>query len=255
MDAIVPKVSIVIPVYNEAPAISEVIRRVCKAPLPPGYAKEVVVVDDGSTDATIPSIREFCDEHPEYASILRVHESHINHGKGAALRAGFRIATGDIIVVQDGDLEYSPADYVNLIEPFAEDSTHVVYGSRFMRGFPHGMKRANLIANRILSITATLLYGQKITDEATGYKVFRRTVLDSFELQCRGFKFCPEFTGRVLNSGVRIHEVPIHYNPRGILEGKKIRALDGLIAVYWLVKVWLQGWRRSLRFRAEREQA
>ena len=231
------KVSIVIPVYNEALAISEVLRRVCKAPLPAGFESEVVVIDDGSTDRTGASLREFLDEHPEHSSRLKHHDSLINHGKGAALRAGFRIATGEIVLVQDGDLEYSPTDYPALLEPFRDPDVHVVYGSRFLDGAPRGMKLANLVANRILSLAATLLYGQRISDEATGYKVFRRSVLDRFELRCRRFEFCPEFTGSVRRAGFHIHEVPIHYDPRGILEGKKIQARDGFIALWWLFKV------------------
>lgn len=234
------KVSIVIPVYNEAPAVSEVLRRVCKAPLPDWCDSDVVVVDDGSTDHTTAMIQEFVDEHPQYAEKVRIHENLINHGKGAALRAGFKIAEGDLILIQDGDLEYSPSDYPKLLEPFRDPAVQVVYGSRFLHGLPKGMKLPNLLANLILSGTASLLYGQRVTDEATGYKVFRRSVLDRFEMQCRGFEFCPEFTGLVMKAGCRIHEVSISYDPRGILEGKKIKARDGFVALYWLLKVWLR---------------
>jgi glycosyltransferase involved in cell wall biosynthesis len=234
------KLSIVIPVYNEAPAISELLRRVCKTELPEWCDREVVIVDDGSTDETTSTIREFTEEHPEHTDRIRIHESHINHGKGAALRAGFKIASGDLILVQDGDLEYSPADYPTLIEPFRNPEVQVVYGSRFYHGLPRGMKLPNLVANLILSAITTLLYGQRITDEATGYKVFRRSVLDRFELRSRRFEFCPEFTGHVLKAGFRIHEVPISYNPRGILEGKKIKTSDGFVAIYWLLKVWFR---------------
>lgn len=238
MGTVETKVSVIIPVYNEALAVSEVLRRVCKAPLPEGFESEVVVVDDGSTDHTIETIEEFKQEHPEYAERVRVHESLINHGKGAALRAGFKMATGDILLVQDGDLEYSPSDYPRLLEPFQDPKVHVVYGSRFFDGLPGGMKLPNLLANVILSSTTTIFYGQRVTDEATGYKVFRRSVLDRFDLNCRRFEFCPEFTGNVLKAGYRIHEVPISYNPRGILEGKKIKASDGFIAIWWLLKIW-----------------
>jgi dolichol-phosphate mannosyltransferase len=235
------KVSVIIPVYNEALAITELLRRVLKAPLPPWLDKEVVVVDDGSTDHTLEHIREFVQEHPHLADQIRIHESHINHGKGSALRAGFKIATGDILLVQDGDLEYSPDDYPKLLAPFADPNVHIVYGSRFWQGPPKGMRFLNLTANRILSTLATVLYKQRITDEATGFKVFRREVLDQFDLHCRRFEFCPEFTGRSLKAGYTIHEVPIDYDPRGILEGKKIKASDGFVAVYWLMKVRLSG--------------
>ena len=229
--------SVVIPVYNEAVAITEVLRRVCAAPLPAWCKSEVVVVDDGSTDKTLDSIREFSKAHPGYADKVRLYQSLINHGKGAALRAGFKIAEGAIVLVQDGDLEYFPDDYSKLLEPFGDPEVHVVYGSRFANGWPKGMKLPNLIANRILSWAATLLYGQRISDEATGYKVFRRSVLDHFDLRCRRFEFCPEFTGRARQAGFRIHEVPIRYNPRGILKGKKIKVSDGFMALWWLLKV------------------
>ena len=234
------KVSVVVPVYNEAPAIAELLRRVCEAELPPAFEKEVVVIDDGSTDNSMRSVREFIEANPRWAGVVKLHESHINHGKGAAVRAGFKVASGNILIVQDADLEYSPSDYGKLLEPFADPNVHVAYGSRFMHGLPAGMKLPNLVANLVLSWTTTLLFGQRLTDEATGYKVFRKHVLEHFELRSRGFEFCPEFTANVLKAGFRIHEVPISYNPRGVNEGKKIRTRDGFIALWWLVKIWLR---------------
>jgi len=230
-------VTIVIPVYNEALAIRELLERVCRAELPPGMQRQVVVVDDGSTDPTSKAVDVFLSEHPDYAKFVTHFSSHINHGKGAALRVGFRLATGEVIIVQDGDLEYDPKDYKVLLEPFVDPQVQVVYGSRFMFGSPEKMKWLNLLANRILAFSATALYGQNLTDEATGYKVFRRSVLDRFELHCRRFEFCPEFTGKVLRSGLKILEIPISYNHRGIFEGKKIRARDGFIAIWWLFKI------------------
>jgi len=234
------KISVVIPVYNEAPAIAELLRRVCQAQMPPGFEREIVIFDDGSTDHSMRSVREFIAANPQWAGLIRPHESHINHGKGAALRAGFKVAKGDILIVQDADLEYSPDDYFRLLEPFADSGVQVVYGSRFMQGLPKGMKLPNLVANLVLSLTTTVLFGQRLTDEATGYKVFRKRVLDQFQLHSRGFEFCPEFTANVLKAGYRIHEVPISYNPRGVNEGKKIRTRDGFIALWWLLKVWLR---------------
>jgi dolichol-phosphate mannosyltransferase len=230
------KVSIIIPVYNEALAISEVLRRVCVAPLGSDSVKEIIIVDDGSIDSTLNCIEEFIAEHPQYRSMIRLHTGLINHGKGAALRAGFRLATGDIILIQDGDLEYYPQDYPKLLEPFQDPTVQVVYGSRFMHGFAKGMRFPNLVANIILTLSTRILYAQKITDEATGYKVFRRSVLQMIKLNCLEFEFCPEFTSKVLRAGLNIVEVPISYNPRGILEGKKIRARDGFIALWWLIK-------------------
>ncbi len=230
------KVSIVIPVYNEALAIGEVLRRVCLAPLFGDAEKEVVVVDDGSTDETHQCIKDFVDEHPHWVPMIKVHAGLINHGKGAAVRAGLKVATGDVIIIQDGDLEYSPNDYPKLLAPFADPAVTVVYGSRFLHGHPKGMRIANLVANKVLTLTTRVLYSQDMTDEATGYKVFRSSVLNDFELTSRGFEFCPEFTGKVLSAGHTIYEVPIDYNARGILEGKKIKARDGFIAMWWLVK-------------------
>ncbi len=237
MSGSVLRVSIVIPVYNEALLVAEILRRVFQAPLIDHAEREVIVVDDGSTDGTVRAINEFLADHPQHAPHLKVHAGLVNHGKGAALRAGFKLATGDILIVQDGDLEYSPDDYPVLLAPFRDPEVLVVYGSRFHSGFPKGMRGLNLLANLILTHSTRVLYGQRITDEATGYKVFRRSVLDRFELPCRGVEFCPEFTGKAMLSGIRITEVPISYNPRGILEGKKIRARDGLVAIYWLAKV------------------
>jgi glycosyltransferase involved in cell wall biosynthesis len=235
----IQKVSVIIPVYNEALLIGEILRRVFQAPLPDGAELEVVVVDDGSTDSTLAAIEVVLTEHPEYRPRFIRHTSLVNHGKGAALRAGFKLVTGDIIIIQDGDLEYSPNDYPALLAPFRDPAVEVVYGTRFAGGFPAGMRKANLLANLVLTASTRILYGQNITDEATGYKVFRRSVLDKFPLQARGFEFCPEFTGKAMMAGIRITEVPITYNPRGILEGKKIRARDGFTAIYWLAKVRL----------------
>jgi glycosyltransferase involved in cell wall biosynthesis len=168
--------------------------------------------------------------------LIHVHKSVLNYGKGAAVRTGLRLAKGEILLIQDGDLEYDPKDYPVLLAPFEDASVHVVYGSRFFYHNPKGMKFLNLLANRILAFLTTILFSQKLTDEATGYKVFRRDVLNGMELKSRGFEFCPEFTGKCLRFGYKIKEVPISYNPRGILEGKKIKAKDGFIAVWWLLK-------------------
>lgn len=222
------KVSIIIPVYNEVNVLPMVLERVIKAALPAGCEKEIVIVDDGSTDGT----SELLDR---YRDAVTLHHSVENFGKGAALRIGIRKATGDIVLIQDGDLEYDPNDYIKVLQPIVDGTASVVYGSRFM-GELKGMKMANWLANKILTTTANVLYGARLTDEATAYKAFRMEVLRGMRLRCLRFEFCPEVTAKVRRLGYRIHEVPIGYNARGILEGKKIRWQDGFHAMWTLVK-------------------
>jgi dolichol-phosphate mannosyltransferase len=224
------KVSIIIPVYNEFRAFDQVLERVRRASLPESCSKEIVVVDDGSTDGTAGRVRDY-----SHQGVVIGHQSVLNFGKGTAVRVGITLASGDIILIQDGDLEYDPSDYARIIEPIVRGAADVVYGSRFL-GKPKGMAFRNLIANRILTAAANLLYGACLTDEATAYKAFRATVLDRIALKCRGFEFCPEVTAKLRRLGYKIHEVPISYNARGIAEGKKIRARHGFEALWTLVK-------------------
>jgi dolichol-phosphate mannosyltransferase len=224
------KISILLPVYNEFLTLPLVLQRVMDAPLPPGCEKEIVIIDDGSTDGTTEALHQY----RELETIV-VHHSVVNFGKGAALRIGMAKATGDILLVQDGDLEYDPNDYIKILEPLVRRQADVVYGSRFMQGVK-GMKLANWTANKILTWTSNLLYSSNITDEATAYKAFRREVIEAMELKCMRFEFCPEVTAKVRRLGYRIHEVPVSYNPRGILEGKKIRWHDGVEAMATLIK-------------------
>ncbi len=228
------RVSIVIPVYNEFPTLVRVLDRVLAAPLPGGCDREVIVVDDGSTDGTGAVLDEYARRGLQSSSAVLVHHSSKNVGKGAALRVGIARATGDVILVQDGDLEYDPQDYHALLQPIVEGQADVVYGSRF-RGRVRGMKTANWIANKTLTFAANLLYDAGITDEATAYKAFRASVIKGIPLACVRFEFCPEVTAKLSRLGYRIREVPISYTPRSIRDGKKIRCLDGLEALWTLL--------------------
>ncbi len=224
------RVSIIIPIYNELEHAEEVVRRVLAAPLPASCEKEVIVIDDGSTDGTTNLLKRLQQD-----GTIRFHESILNFGKGTAIRIGLRMATGRIILVQDGDLEYDPSEYRLLVQPILDGKAEVVYGSRFL-GKVEGMKGANFLANKILTWTANLLYGAGITDEATAYKVFRREVLDQVTLECKRFEFCPEVTAKVRKRGIRIHEVPITYSGRTVEQGKKIRWRDGFEAMFTLLR-------------------
>jgi dolichol-phosphate mannosyltransferase len=225
------KVSILIPVYNEFRTFEQVLQRVRRAPLPPGCTAEIIVIDDGSTDGSTRVIRA----HAEAGEIIAHHAPHA--GKGTAIRAGIAIASGDIVLIQDGDLEYDPTDYAAVLAPIVRGEADIVYGSRFLgRRHAEGMAWQNRLANCILTVAANLLYDARITDEATAYKAFRISLLRGVTLKCRRFEFCPEVTAKLRRRGHRIHEVPIQYNARGIAEGKKIRARDGWEALWTLLR-------------------
>jgi dolichol-phosphate mannosyltransferase len=224
------RISVIIPVYNEFRTLAQVLERVRQAPLPRGCVKEIIVVDDGSTDGTAEVLGEQARR-----SVIVGHHSEQNRGKGAAIRTGIALATGDVILVQDGDLEYDPNDYARILEPIVNHEAEVVYGSRFLAKPLHIEKRYRL-ANRILTAAANLLYNAHLTDEATAYKAFRSSVLRGIKLQCNRFDFCPEVTAKLRRLGYEIREVPIRYNARGIADGKKIRFTDGLEALWTLCK-------------------
>ena len=225
------KVSIIIPVYNEFRTFNQVLERVRRAPLPEGCSKEIIVIDDGSTDGTAQMIAR----QLRAGDVIGGRHTTGNSGKGTAIRTGIALASGDIVLIQDGDLEYDPDDYARILEPIVAGQSDVVYGSRFLAG-PVGMAMRNLVANRILTAAANLLYRARLTDEATAYKAFRASILSELDLTCRRFEFCPEVTAKVRRMGYAIREVPIRYNARGIAEGKKIRARDGLEALWTLLK-------------------
>lgn len=223
-----PLLTVLLPVFNERDTFPHLLARVRAVPVD----KEVLILDDASTDGT----RELLQTQVEnvYPDV-RVFYHETNQGKGAALRTLIPHACGEFSLVQDGDLEYDPQDYVTMMEAFHCRNATVVYGSRFLRGWPP-MKPANRIVNRLLAWMVRVLYGAPITDEATCYKAFRTDLLQSVSLTCRRFEFCPEITAKVLRRGHRIIEVPIHYSARSFAEGKKIRWTDGVAAIWTLIK-------------------
>jgi glycosyltransferase involved in cell wall biosynthesis len=219
--------SVVIPVYNEVENVEEILKRVQSTKL----AKEIVVVDDGSKDGTR-AILQKLDGKKKVCVIL--HEK--NQGKGAAVITGFKAAKGDILLIQDADLEYDPRDYAVLLRPIEEGKADVVYGSRFL-GAPHRVTMFwHLMANRLLTFMTNILYNTILTDMETGYKVFRREVIEGMSIRAKRFDFEPEITAKVLKRNYRIYEVPISFNPRDYSQGKKIKLKDAFAAVWTLLK-------------------
>lgn len=219
--------SILVPVFNEAATVAATIARVRAVDLP--IQREIIVVDDGSTDETWTLLQAL--DGPDL--LLLRHPG--NRGKGAALRTALDAAKGDLSVVQDADLEYDPDDLPALIAPLLAGEADMVYGSRFLAR-PKGMKPVFRLGNWVLAWIATLLYGHRVTDEATCYKVFRTKLLRSMNLRCTGFEFCPEVTAKGLRSHVRFIEVPIRYEARGANEGKKLTWRHGAQAIWTLLK-------------------
>lgn len=223
------KLTIIIPVYNEKATILDLLQQVRAVDIG-NLDKEIIVVDDGSTDGTTDLL--------ENAGNILVIKQPLNMGKGSAIRTGLERATGEIVLIQDADLEYDPQDYPTLIAPILSGDCDVVYGSRRLIRQDKQYARWTFYAGGIvLTFVTNLLFpGANITDEPTCYKVFRRSLLNRIRLECTGFEFCPEITAKVLRLNTRIFEVPIRYSPRGAAEGKKIKWQDGLIHIWVLIK-------------------
>ena len=225
------KLSIIIPVYNEESTVGEVIERVLAVDLGE-IRKEIIVCDDGSVDGSNAVIER---ERAAHSDLVQVHTSVINLGKGAAVRFGLKYATGDVLLIQDADLELDPSEYVRLLEPLVKGRADVVYGSRF-KAQNANISTKTRLANRFLTDFTNWLYGGHLTDMETAYKVFRREALDGIRLRQVHFDFEAEITGKLLRAKRRIVEVPVKYNPRTHLAGKKISWTDGIEAIYTLLK-------------------
>jgi glycosyltransferase involved in cell wall biosynthesis len=221
-----PLLSVVMPCYNERHTIEEIIRRVFAVPI----RTELIVVDDGSKDGTRDILAELAREL-KFQLILQPQ----NAGKGAALRRGFQEVTGDLVVIQDADLEYSPEEFPELIELICEGRADVVYGSRFL-GRHRVFMFTHYLGNRIVTLLTNVLYNTMLTDMETCYKVMRTEVLRSFTLESNGFGIEPEMTAKIFKRGYRVYEVPITYDGRGYDEGKKITWRDGIVALWVLLK-------------------
>ncbi len=229
--------SIIVPVFNEETSVVEVVERLLSLPLPEGLTTEIIVVDDGSTDGTTRILEGFASN-----PALKIHYSVLNFGKGVAVRVGLRYAQGDIVAIQDADLEYDPNHLLELIRPIRDGRQEVVYGSRYL-GTNQGMVVLQNLGNRILTGFCNLLYGTKLTDTYTCYKIMTREVAAEMSriLTARGFELEAEITARLLLMGKRPLEMPIKYLARTRSQGKKIRARDGFKGLWWMLRIKIFG--------------
>ena len=223
------KLSVIVPVYNEEKTIARVIEEVKNTKI--GMTKEIIVVDDFSTDRTRYILKKANGR-------IKIFYHKRNMGKGAAVKTGINNSTGNIILIQDADLEYSPKEYSRLLEPIIKGNADVVYGSRInsIKKNLKKMYKLHYIGNLLLTLLTNLLYNAKITDMETGYKVFRKEAVNGINLRARRFDFEPEITAKLLKKGYKIHEVPINFFGRKFNEGKKITWIDGVKAIFYLIK-------------------
>ncbi len=237
------KLSVVIPVYNELDSWRQLLHRV-QAAGACGMEKQIILVDDGSTDGTRMQLEELGARQPEGSGIhVVLHDC--NKGKGAALRTGFAEASGDVVIIQDADMEYDPDDYSLVLAPILEGKADVVYGSRFQQGRPPGTYLANYLANRFLTFLSNRTTGLKLTDMETCYKAFRIEVLRRVDVRQNRFGFEPEITARISRQDIRVCEVPISYSGRTHQQGKKIGWSDGIKAIWCVLRYGFSGRRRA----------
>ena len=227
-----PSLSVVIPVFNEHKTIEQVFNRVYHNQL----VSEIIFVDDCSTDGTFEIIENIVRKKlPNEKIKIKIFQNKKNIGKGGALRSGFKLATSEVIVIQDADLEYNPKEYFNLILPIAEDKADVVYGSRFLGGTRRVLFFWHYVGNKALTLMSNIFSNLNLTDMETCYKMFRRSTLKKFDLQSNRFGFEPEFTAKIAKANLRVYEMPISYDGRTYKEGKKITWKDGLAAFYHIL--------------------
>jgi len=224
------KLSVVVPVYNEKQTVLQILERIDKTP----YNKEIVVIDDHSTDGTREILQQL--EAAKQFPCMRVQYHAVNQGKGAALRTGFRAAAGDIVIVQDADLEYDPSEYGVLIQPIIAGLADVVYGSRFLSGPHRVLFFWHSLGNKVLTLLSNMCTDLNLTDMETGYKAFRRELLNRVTIEENRFGFEPEITAKIAKLHCRLYEVPISYFGRDYSEGKKITWKDGVSALYCILK-------------------
>ena len=231
------KLSVIVPVYNEKGTIAQILERIERTP----YDKEIIVVDDFSTDGTREMLRRL-DAARQIPSVRLFYHA-VNQGKGAALRTGIAGATGDIVIIQDADLEYDPFEYGVLLQPIIESRADVVYGSRFLSGPHRVLFFWHSLGNRVLTLLSNMFTDLNLTDMETGYKAFRRELFSKMRIEENRFGFEPEITAKVAKLHCRLYEVPISYFGRDYSEGKKITWKDGFAALYCILKYNL--WRRN----------